>query len=506
MPDSHLHKVDVERVARGASLVFVATFAGLGLNYLYGVMLARHLGPQLFGFYSVALGIFNVISMISILSMDSTTMRFLPKMLTEGRKPEALALIKLVVVLCLSTGTFFALLLFLSSDYLAVTHYHNAEIKPLLYAFALAIPAFTLTSLFISLLQSFHDVRTRMAIKYISEPIVKFLVTLLFFALGWQLGAAMTGIVFAMWMSALLGTLALRKHLKKMAGVEKLPIGGQFKPVVIFSLTLAIGTIFNLTAIRADVLLIGGMISTEQAGIYAAAFQTASILGLILSSVEQIIAPMLSEVVSGSSPKAKQIYALSLRWPMLLGMPLFTIFVVMAPELLGIFGPAFRQAVPCLIILLLGQMVVLTTGSSNYFLLVSGHAKTVMMNELIGATLLLTLNFLLIPRYGIVGAAMAVGGNLAFINILRVVQVYHYSGLHPYEKTLWKPALVGIAVFAVVYALRNVLGAGHVLWLVPFTVVLYVALIALMGIDPSDKKAAMGIVNRIFPALKGKVV
>ncbi len=506
MPDSHLQKVDVERVARGASLVFVATFVGLGLNYFYGVMLARHLGPQLFGYYAVALGIFNVLSMVSLLSIDGATMRFLPKLLAEKQNAQAVALIKLVVILAFSTGTFFALLLFLSGDFLAMTFYKNAEIKALLYAFALAIPAFALTTMLICLLQTFHDVRRRMAIKYVSEPILKFMLTLLFFALGWQLGAAMIGIVIAMWVSVFLGAMALRTHLKKIESPHSLPIYGQIKPVMTFSLTLAMGTIFNLAAIRSDILIIGGMVSTEQAGVYAAALQTAAILSLILSSVEQIIAPMLSEAVSGTSAKAKQIYALSLRWPMLLGMPLFTIFVVMAPELLGIFGPSFRQAVPCLIILLVGQLVMLTTGSSNYFLLVSGHSKTVMMNELIGTTILLSLNFLLIPLYGILGAAIAVGGNLAFINILRVFQVYHYSGLHPYDKTLWKPALVGLAVFVVVVSLRNIFVANLVFWLVPITLVLYLALLSAVGIDPSDKKAAMGIVHRIFPAFKRKPI
>jgi O-antigen/teichoic acid export membrane protein len=446
------------------------------------------------------------VSVISLLGLDSATLRFLPKSLADGRKPEARSFIKLILSLSLAAGIFFSLILFISRNYIAIEYYKNIDIASPLLMFAIAIPAFTLTSILVSLLQSFQDVRKRMAIKYISEPIVKFTITALLFWVGWKLEAAMTGIVLAMWCSVILGGLALYRHMHKVSGGEKMPSGERLAPVLKFALPLVLGIFFNVAATRADILMIGSMINTEQAGIYAAAFQSAAILGLILFSVEQVIAPMLAEMLSGGKKRAKEIYALSLRWPMMLGMPLFTIFVIMAPELMGVFGPSFHQAVPCFVILLVGQMVALVTGSSNYILLVSGYSKIVMLNELIGATILFVLNFLLIPRLGIIGAAVAVASNLAFINILRVLQVQYFLKLHPYEKTLWKPALAGAAVFIAAFILRSNIRAEYVLWLIPFTVMLYVSLTILMGVQPSDKKAIAGILKRLFPRALGTVV
>jgi len=89
-----------------------------------------------------------------------------------------------------------------------------------------------------------------------------------------------------------------------------------------------------------------------------------------------------------------------------------------------LFGSSFTAGANALSILSLGQFVNALTGSVGYMLLMCGHEKS-LRNTLIGAALLnVMLNVTLIPRYGIIGAAVAGATSNVWMNISCAVLVY----------------------------------------------------------------------------------
>jgi O-antigen/teichoic acid export membrane protein len=71
-----------------------------------------------------------------------------------------------------------------------------------------------------------------------------------------------------------------------------------------------------------------------------------------------------------------------------------------------------------------------------------GKSKFIMYATLSTATLNIILNFILIPIFGIVGAAIASASSLFLINIVKLLKLYSLSGVQPISKNLLKPTLI----------------------------------------------------------------
>jgi O-antigen/teichoic acid export membrane protein len=98
---------------------------------------------------------------------------------------------------------------------------------------------------------------------------------------------------------------------------------------------------------------------------------------------------------------------------------------VLAPRwILALFGSGFTSGSTSLAILAGGQFVNVVTGSVGFILMMCGYEK-LMRNTILGIALLnMLLNFLLIPWFGVNGAAIATAVSLALMNLILVFIVY----------------------------------------------------------------------------------
>jgi O-antigen/teichoic acid export membrane protein len=109
--------------------------------------------------------------------------------------------------------------------------------------------------------------------------------------------------------------------------------------------------------------------------------------------------------------------SISAKMMTLLASPILLAFIFLPGLVLTIFGSEFRDGSSALTILALGQFVNVATGSVGYILIMTGHERT---ERNIAASFVLInaiLNFILIPRLGIEGAALATATSLALRNL-----------------------------------------------------------------------------------------
>uniref|UniRef100_UPI003917263A polysaccharide biosynthesis C-terminal domain-containing protein n=1 Tax=Tamilnaduibacter salinus TaxID=1484056 RepID=UPI003917263A len=83
-----------------------------------------------------------------------------------------------------------------------------------------------------------------------------------------------------------------------------------------------------------------------------------------------------------------------------------------------------------LIVLAGGQFVNVVSGSVGYLLTMTGHERELRLNMLVGAITCLTLSLLLIPKYEILGGAIATSISIALQNLLGVFQVNRLLGFN----------------------------------------------------------------------------
>jgi O-antigen/teichoic acid export membrane protein len=96
------------------------------------------------------------------------------------------------------------------------------------------------------------------------------------------------------------------------------------------------------------------------------------------------------------------------------------------------------------------MLVTTGTGPVDVVLLMGGKSSWNLLNTLVAVTLNIVLNIVLIPRFGIVGAAVAWSASLLVNNLAPLVQVRRFLGLHPFGPAYPRVALAALASFGAI--------------------------------------------------------
>src|SRR5690606_32249193 len=156
----------------------------------------------------------------------------------------------------------------------------------------------------------------------------------------------------------------------------------------------------------------------------------------IIVSVKPVLAGLSDQ---GDHEGLTRVYTSATRWTLSLNLPFFLISVLYAEPLLAVFGESFTSGATALILLATGELVVAGTGVCGSVIDMTGHTRLKLANTVLWIALLLAGNMLLIPRWGLMGAATASLIATATINIVRLVEVWFTERLLPYRDGYWKP-------------------------------------------------------------------
>ena len=170
-----------------------------------------------------------------------------------------------------------------------------------------------------------------------------------------------------------------------------------------------------------DILLLKYYYNDAAVGIYNLCFKIATISTLVLYSVNSIAAPKFSENFHSNKMNELNLNVQnSSRLILLFSMPILIVLFFISPYILNKFGNNFNLGIYAIRILIVGQMVNSFCGSVGYFLLMTGKEK--IFNKILLSSLFVNiiLNIILIPNYGINGAAIATAISLCIWNIVSV--------------------------------------------------------------------------------------
>ncbi len=167
-----------------------------------------------------------------------------------------------------------------------------------------------------------------------------------------------------------------------------------------------------------DTIMLGMFSTTENVGIYGIALKWASVTSFILYAINTIAAPKFSELYwSGNLEDLKKVVRFSSKLMFGSSFPILVIFVLFPKFFMGIFGQEFMVGSYALVFLTIGQFVNASSGSVGIFLNMTGR-QHIFRNIILTATFMnVALNYILIPKYGINGAAIATMVSMSFWNI-----------------------------------------------------------------------------------------
>jgi O-antigen/teichoic acid export membrane protein len=193
---------------------------------------------------------------------------------------------------------------------------------------------------------------------------------------------------------------------------------------------------FSMVVIQyVDVMMINSLVGLGEAGIYSICFFFGLFVSLPARAIYKISNIVAAQAWKNEDIKTiRDIYYKSCLTLFIIGMLLFLGIWANISNIFQIIDrPDYVSGKWVIFFIGLGSLIDLTTGANSSILGTSKFYK-VQTLFLVGLVILtVTTNFLLIPRYGITGAALGNAISLTALNIARYLFLFYKSGLQPFN-------------------------------------------------------------------------
>lgn len=425
-------------LARGTAINMVGMGSNVIGRLIFNLLVARLLGASQLGVYFLALTIANVVGVCAIGGFDLALVRYLARHRAEGNWGLFRGTLRFALRVVLALETLGAIVLLAWAPWFSNVLFHKPEIATPLRIVALYIPFFGIEMLLLAATQSFKEMKYKAFIESMLNPALRIVLVVIIALLGGGLKSLLISYVGVVALCSVLAYFALRQCVTvNLTDYE--PIIDR-RGLLEYSFPLFGVTILNFLTFYTDTLLLAHFRPSAEVGLYLVCIRLVLITAFALPVVSQIFAPMISELHHrGEIAEMGAYFKVVTAWAVQFIIPLMLLYVVAPGTVLGTFGHEFRAAVPCLLILGVGQLVNILTGPVGLVLNVSGWTRLQLWNSVSILILQIALAILLVPRYGFMGAAIANTSTVVVVNIVRLVQLYSRLRIHPFSRLLAKP-------------------------------------------------------------------
>ncbi len=389
-----------------AATTLVVRVLAAALAYGVQVFLARSLELNEYGVYVTLWTWLIIANHIATFGFTESSLRFVPRYTERGQYHWALGFLKTgflfstIGAVVVGVGAFFAFNYF--SDQIP------ANYLIAMMVLAVGLPVMALELYLEGISRAFGWYLLTIVPAYVVRPLVIALVVLIASALGFEPDAAMVlGIAVGITGLGLIVQLTIiRSRLKKMYG--DLSVGKPRKVWVTSSLPLLLSSSVDELYIWSDILILGFMVSAPEVAVYFAAQRSMSLASFIQYAFMMVSAREFSIASAMRDRKELQRRISSAtRWTFWMTVPAVIITLICSYPLMLMFGERFLEGIPVMVVLGVGFLIRASVGQASDLLVVLGHQYANMFISLGGLTFNIILSILLIPEYGILGAAMA---------------------------------------------------------------------------------------------------
>ena len=286
--------------------------------------------------------------------------------------------------------------------------------------------------------------RMNLYVRGLAEPLLLFAA-----AIGaWAMGGGLRGIalahVGAALLTAALAILACRRVFGGR-GFWRAVTGPRHPTFLRFAAPLGASDLMNALLQRIDVFVVSTFAGLEALAVYSAAEYVARVIANARYVFDPIIAPVVAESLQTRDlQRAHYNLALTTRWVIALAAPIAVTLVVLRVEVLGLYGPGFSAGAGALVILAGAHLVNGCLGLTPYVIAMSGRSRLYFLDN-VGASLLnLGLGLVLVPRLGIIGAAIAVFASVTGLQLALTIQAWVLERIHPFARAQLKPIAAGV--------------------------------------------------------------
>ncbi len=447
--------------AKGGSIAFVLQIASAGLGFLNQIALARILGAGGTGEVILAISVVNISGLLAAFGISGAIIRFIPSYIERKKTAELKGIIYFTLQFCSLLSVVFVVLIILFSKLISINIFHSEGLLKLLPIIALVVPFFTLNDVIGGILRGYKDTLKALLPQRIVSSLFRLIVFLLLSFRGVSSSYAVIAFIAGEVLATVLSIIYLYKAMDK---VKPLYHRSEYKEVLTVGATMIFTALSVLLYTQADIWIVGIFATMEDVGIYGLVARLVLLISFSLGAFSTIIPAIITSVyVSGDRIELQRIVSESTRWILTMAMPIVLFLAFESKFILKyMYGEKFIGGYIALIVLSVGQLINAGAGLVGWFLQMTGGHKIFMKITLFWGIINIILNIILVPYFGINGAALSTAFCLSMVNIMSVWVIYNRSSILTLAGGL-KFDVVFALVVTILYALLSYkhLPLGH---------------------------------------------
>ena len=415
----------------------VVSAIGIGLAYITHVLLAQWLGVEPYGHYIYALAWLNVLVTLVQMGMNTSTVRLTAEFRAKNDLTAVMGLLRFSTLLVLGAGT---AVILLGGGVLVVLDAWG--ILPAMQSQTLAfmLPLIVILALLnqrMAILQGYERVAQAQAFLEIVRPVVLLVVLgILLSITGVDAHIAMAANILATFAALVAVTFIVSRLMTREKKGQV--VQGELQTKAWLKVSLPYLAIGGLTVVmdQSDVLILGSLVGGAVVGLYLPALKLSQLLLFPMLAIRSHAAPLFAKLHAenkmGELQHQLNTTTISSAF---VGLVLMIAIVWQREFLLSLFGVEFVEAAPAMVILTLGMLVFAFTGGVEVFLIIGPFERLTVKIYILVVIVNISLNFLLIPPFGLMGAAYATAISIALRGFISVYAVWRKTGMLP-----WCPA------------------------------------------------------------------
>ena len=420
-----------------SAAVLAARCGGAAVGLLTQLLLARSIGPEQLGVVYLAVAIGGVGAIVAAGGYPSVMVRFVRRYLAHGRPGRAAEFVRAARLEALLGAAGLAFLIAGVLFLLPVEENRGA-----LLLGAAMLPAFAMISVNGGLANALRHIGISFVPEVLIRPSLWLVFLAAFLALGLQVDAtfAMAAAAAAAVLAALLQAIAVRRISADLTTIKRRD-GGRWRrrarslwrqaamPMV--AVTLLTSLIFDIEA-----LLLAPLMTDADLAVFGIAFKISLLVAFAVHVTQQAAMPDITDAHSAHDPEAMRT---AIKRCIVLGavasaLALVTLAAV-GRWLLGIFGEGFVDGYPALVILALCPLIRALGGPAPQILVLAGAQRSSLIIYGIGLALLAALNVMLVPAFGVTGAAAAMAVTTSVWSVWLALAAWRWTGVRAH--LLW---------------------------------------------------------------------
>ena len=434
-------------LAKSGSLASLCVMYGAGIAFVTTMVVSNGIGAEGSGEFFRLMALFAIAISLVTFGADTGLVRTMSAQRALGRYGVLPQLIRYGLIPALMTSMLLVAGVYIYTEVVPMAPEYQSAMR-VSSAFVLVA---ALMTVFFGALRGLHRVVTFTVLQNVLLPTLRFAAVglvvlfsgqLMDLVYAWTVPVAITAVV-ALWL--------LERAFPNEEHVEVLPSEDSptetFRSFWGFSSARGVATVVETILEWIDVLVVTTFLGAAAGGIYGAVNRCVRVGTMIEHTGRVVTGPSISAALATRQlDRAREIFLSTTRVLTALSWPFYLSLAFFGPVLLHFFGKGFEAGAGILWVICPAAMLSMSAGGVQSVLLMSGKSRWQLLNKLSSLVVAVTLNFTLVPVWGLYGAVTAWASALLIDTFLASYQVFRLVGIRASVREMAPSLFLGAAV------------------------------------------------------------